>query len=803
MPILSIPPLDLLTGAALGASVSGLVFIGVYRGVMSPKLQQVRLKTASLERSARLLEASINNGNEAILLWPAGNDDEVASQQLHEILSIPAAIRKVGLIDVLNLFDGSARTELDSAARGLRGNGTGFRLNLTSARLKRTFSLQGTRLVTDKGAVLGDILRIRDRTDELNELAKLSQESKTLGIESRRLRDLLDALPIPVWQRAQDLSIVYCNKAYKNAVEGDPTQTAAAQAKKFEIGAGALGADGRGLAQKAANTNRPHQERHHIVTQGNRRLLELHEIPILAGQVLAGVAGCAFDYSMLDETKREMERQDKAQGELLESLDSAVAIFGTDRRLRFYNTAFSQLMRLEATWLDTKPDLSELMEALRERRLLPEVTNFPEFKRSWIDLFTSLLDSRDELMHLPDGRTLRMLTTPHPLGGLVFIFDDVTDRYKLEESHNILSAVQRETIDNLYEAIAVFGENGRLKLHNPAFAQLWNLPEDQLKGEPHLSEITEWTRGLFTSDSQWTEYKQKFLQRLNNHTQETGRLERGDGSILTYAIVPLPDGGSLFSYVDVSDTVKVEKALRERTEALEAADQLKSEFIANVSYGLRAPLTSIIGFTEILENDYFGKLNAKQHEYSRGILDASQKLMTLINDILDLATIEAGYMTLQYSKFDIHSMLAGVINLVRERAASQDLEIVFTCPLDIGAITADERRLRQVLFNILTNAMNFTPSGGKITLAAERKDQELWISVTDTGSGIAEEDHNRVFEKFERSNNKKSGAGLGLSLVKSLIGLHGGTVELKSKVGKGTTVICKLPLKQLTKKAAE
>ena len=791
---LAIDPIHLATGVALGASLSGLVSWGLYRGIFSSRFEKVKLRCDYLEKSARLLESSINQGSEAVLLWPSGSSDEVASSQLHEILSIPAAIRKVGLIDVLNLFEGSARLELDSVVRGLRGNGENFRLTLGSTRLKRTFGIIGARLITDKGVVLGDILRIRDRTDELNEYNRLNFEVKTLGAEARRLRDALDCLPIPVWQRSPDLAITYCNKAYKNAVEGDPTTAAASAAKKFEIGAGALGVDGRALAQKAANTNKALTERHHIVMNGNRRLVEIFEIPIMAAEKLISITGCALDYSTLDETRRELERIDKAQGELLESLDSSIAIFGTDRKLRFYNTSFAELTKIEETWLDTKPDLGEVMESLRERRLLPEVANFPEFKKSWIDQFTTLLESSDELLHLPGGSTWRKLVTPHPLGGLVFIFDDVTDRFKLEASHHMLSQVQRETIDNLYEAIAVFGENGRLQLHNPSFAQLWKLDAEKLKQEPHLTDVAEWTKPIFANADHGDSYKQRLLQALNNHNNEAGRLELAGDMVLDFSVVPLPDGGSLFSYVDVSDSVRVEKALLERTKALEAADQLKSEFIANVSYGLRAPLTSIIGFTEILNNNYFGKLNAKQIEYTKGILEASQKLMTLINDILDLATIEAGYMTLQYSKFDIHTLLISVMNFVRDRAQSQGLEIIFNCPIDIGSISADERRLRQILFNLLTNAMNFTPAGGKIHFTGERKGDELWITVRDTGTGIPAEEQPRVFEKFERGSGKKSGAGLGLSLVKSLIELHRGTVDLQSIPGKGTTVVCKLPL---------
>jgi len=167
--------------------------------------------------------------------------------------------------------------------------------------------------------------------------------------------------------------------------------------------------------------------------------------------------------------------------------------------------------------------------------------------------------------------------------------------------------------------------------------------------------------------------------------------------------------------------------------------------------------------------------------------------MKLINDILDLATIEAGYMVLDTDAVKIADMLAAVLTLTRERARSRDLELALRCPPDIGAITADERRLKQALFNLISNAIKFTPPGGVISVEAERNEDALSLVVADTGIGIPLSDQSRVFDKFERGK-RQSGAGLGLSLVKRLIELHGGTVEVDSKPGEGTRIICRLPL---------
>jgi signal transduction histidine kinase len=228
---------------------------------------------------------------------------------------------------------------------------------------------------------------------------------------------------------------------------------------------------------------------------------------------------------------------------------------------------------------------------------------------------------------------------------------------------------------------------------------------------------------------------------------------------------------------------------------METADRLKSEFIANVSYELRTPLNAIVGFAQALEQHVYGELNQRQLGASRDIVQASERLTTLINDILDLASIEAGYLELEVAPVDLRGLLDSVQTLAHERAHHQSITLKLDCPEDIGTLVADGRRLRQALFNLLSNAIKFTPAGGVVTASAERADSEVRLIVSDTGVGVHHEDIERVFGKFERAGGQSghSGAGLGLSLVKSLIELHGGWVELESEPGRGTRVTCHLP----------
>ena len=683
-----------------------------------------------------------------------------------------------GFADLLARLEGRDRAALEAAIDRLRADGTGFRQILRFGDGSRDLEAVGSR--TGRSAVVAFL-------DQSSRIAAAAEQA-ALVQQRDRLRALLDALPLPVWRRGADLKVVDCNRAYAAAVDAPP---AATLAEAREIAAGVIGESGRALAARARSSAVAQSESHHIVIAGSRRLMEFTEAPLESGFV-----GFAQDFTDLENIQAELARHIAAHADVLENVAVAIAIYGPDTRLTFHNTAFANLWRLEEDWLSTEPTLDEVLERLRERRRIPEHADFRAFKRQQLGMFTSLIEPQEELLHLPDERTLRLVVSPHPFGGLTFVYEEVTDKLALERSYNTMIEVQRETLDNLYEAVAVFGSDGRLKLSNPAYAQMWQLDPADLQGEPHVAEIIEKQRAFYDDGGDWPAMKRRIIARLTTHMAESTRLARRDGSILQAVTVPLPDGNVLLSYLDVTDSTRVEHALRERNEALETAGRLKSEFIANVSYELRTPLNAIIGFAEILTNQYFGELTPRQLDYSRGILDSSHRLLSLINDILDLATIEAGYMTLETQEVDIHALMSSVLSLSRERARKQSLKLEFDCPTDIGNLVADERRLKQALFNLISNALKFTPSGGTVTLAARRTADRVALIVADTGVGVPREDQARIFEKFERGspNARQSGPGLGLSLVKSFIELHGGTVEMDSRPGSGTTVTCYLNL---------
>ena len=734
------------------------------------------------EQRAVLAETTLASAPLGCLAFWHADEKIYGSASLLEALGLTAS-KKAALKIVLGAFESAAAERLGDAIKHLRDDGTGFAMTLQRKDGERTFEVTGARAQAAIGPAVADLVWFEDVTS-------LTRARDQAAAESGKMAGMLDALPMPIWRRDGDLNLTYCNRAYAQAVDEEPVS---AMTKAVELLGKAKSDAGRSIGMRALASGAAVAEGHHVVVGGARRFMAIEEQPLGDGTLV----GHAIDRTDAEEMQAELARHLAAHDDVLENLGSAVAILGPDMRLRFFNTAYARLWHLEESFLSTAPEMGDILEALREARRLPEHANFPEFKREWIRGLKSLIEPVESLLHLPDGSTLRSIANAHPFGGVLLIYEDVTDRLTLERSYNTLIEVQRETLDNLYEGVSVYGADGRLKLSNPAFARIWDLPADLLAGQPHVRELVEHTRQFFEiSDEKWAERSEVRVARTTEPEARSGRRERTDGTVIDWTQMPLPDGASLFTFLDVTDSIRVERALLERNEALETADRLKSEFVANISYELRTPLNAIVGFAEILENQFFGPLNERQLEYSHGIVEASQRLIALINDILDLATIEAGYLQLDVTPVDIRTLLENLQTVSHERAYNRNLSLKVYCPDDIGTVMADGRRLRQALYNLLSNAFKYTPEGGIVTASAKREESEVLLMVSDTGAGMRAEDVARIFGKFERANNQsgQSGAGLGLSLVKSLIELHGGWVELDSQPDKGTRVTCHIPI---------
>ncbi len=771
-----------------------LIFLAGVIAVLAlavPLMLWLGKRLSRLEADNTRLTADVEQGLEILVtapdglfLWDHRQGQQKCSRRLAVLLALDEGTG-AQFHDVLAKFAAQEARALEQAVETLHRSGKSFDLLLKLG--QRTLQVTGTRASSIDGHALDDLMWMRDVSGDPSTQPSEKPSADAAALD--HFHQLLDALPLPVWIRDGKLDVVFSNRA-------DTHVTASRTSEE--------------VARLAQSENAVVCENRSIDLNGVTADFDISEVP---GRGWSGTIGFAQrrDADTLP-VKNAAPRQGLARDDVLNNLGTAIAIFDSNRRLSFCNGAYASLWRFDPAWLADEPSLSEILDLLRERRQLPEVADFRAFKEKQASLFDTLSDPHDFLLHLPDGRTLRAVVAPHSPGGLVYSYEDVSDRLDLERSFKTLNAVQRETLDNLYEGIAVFGSDGKMKLSNPAFAQLWGMNESLLGGEPHLSDIMNATRPLTAgietwTDEQWLAYVKSLVVQYTGRQAANGRIQLRNGTILDYSSVPLPDGAVLLSYLDVSDSARVEAALRQRAEALQQANRLKSEFIANVSFEIRTPLTTLKGFADILAQEYFGKLNERQMEYCQGIIDSSQGLTSVINDILDMASIEAGMMTLELDTVEIHAMLASVLSLIHERARRKFLEIDFDCPPDVGWIVADEKRLKQVLFYLLSNAVNVSPPRGIVRLQASRSGEknEAYVSFMVTGltSGVSKTEQLDIFSSLnnppgtdlEHAGGAQigAGAGLGLTLVQRFVDLHGGEVEVKSPQGKGTTITCRLP----------
>lgn len=678
---------------------------------------------------------------------------------------------------------------LSAAIEALAISGSPFRLTVSAAGEERILTAEGKTAPPQLAGDRGIVVWFSDSSGAFRKAEALQADRDELRRTLDASSAIIDIAPIPIWRRDADQRLVQVNRAYAEAVEAESPSVAVRLG--VELISNPLSATPQSAARMAAATGMPQVREEPAIIGGARRMMRIIDQPLAGG----AVAGYAIDVSERDEAVSELERFVAAQTATFDRLSAGVARFGADRALIFWNTAFAALFRLDAAFLDEAPEFDRLFERMHELRRLPEQRDFPSWRRARRAWFVSTLDDAEETWVLPDSTVLRVIAQPSPDGGLLLIFEDRSEQLRLASSRDTLLRVQEATLNNLHEAVAVFAADGRVQLYNSVFADLWNLDEGRLAAKPHVDELAD------PDDAPRAEHVHLGLLRdliqlsTVGRQAKAGRVEFTEGRILQYAAVPLPDGNALITFLDITDSTRIENALRERNEALEAADRQKSAFVENMSYELRTPLTAISGFAEMLAQGYVGALSAKQEDYIRSILISSDRLQLLINDILDLAVTEAGALALDIGVVAIPELVDSVAAMMRGLAEDRGLSFEVAVPEDAGFVDGDPVRLKQALFNLVNNAVRFTPGGGRVVMRVESAADAVVIRVSDTGIGIPEDERELVFERFRKGSNATAsqGVGLGLSLVREVIELHGGRVELDSALGAGTTVSLFIP----------
>lgn len=688
-------------------------------------------------------------------------------------------------------LDPEGHEALRQAILGAQRGAKPFSLGLRPRGSDRTIIFQGVAAPTAVGGTGGVLLWVSDATDAQQALARARVERDEAMAAFEALSGLIEAAPFPMWFREPDLRLALVNGAYVRAVEAaSATRVIDEGIELCEPVAGVSATD----AAEAARAAGAAQMRTVPVTiEGERRIMRVVDIPLAPqGGRPIGIAGYAIDIQELESERGAHRRFVDTQRELLDRLSAAVAQFGPDQALVFANQPFRRLFALSADDVGESPPFARLLDLWREGGRTPEVRDYPEWRQAHVGWFARAEASEEEWL-LRDGTHLHVVAQPTPDGGLLLIAEDRTEQVQLAGARDTLLRVRTATFDNLFEAIAVFAPDGRLHLWNQRFRRLWGIDEATLAAHPRVDALMNGLADRLAKPNQISIVQEVIRAATLERTQRAGEVRFADGRFFDFASIPLPDGNALLIMLDVSASRKMEGALRERNEALEAADKVKTAFLSRMSYELRTPLTSIGGFGEMLQAGYAGDLPPAAKNYVDAIMDSVAVLARQIDNVLDLAQGEAGTLAVDRAPVDVHALLGQALADARTFAAAERVELVGEFSERLGRIEGDAPRLSRLVAGLLDNAIRFTAparrSGGRVLLHAEGDAQRIEIVVSDNGPGMP--DAVAAVTKGQQAGTQTG--GIGLALARQLVAAHGGTMEVISEKGQGTLVRVTLP----------
>ena len=514
--------------AALGITLSVLCF-AVVTAILLVRTRQRLAETEAAARDDSIASRAeidrvytlLRSEPQILVAWSAADDTPEIIGDIAIVTEADAPHRVLAFGAWLDFDTAQA---MENAVAGLRERGEMFTMSIVS---------RAGRPIEASGQVVGGraILRLKDVSGVKRELAELHGRFQRQLNDASAMRTLVEALPSPVWARDEAGKLIYVNPAYARAVEArDSNEVVQRGTELFDRAS-------RADLFRAHEAEQSFTGRMPAIVAGGRVTFDVMTFPTRHGS-----AGIGIDTTETDILRAEIRRMADAHRRTLDYLATGVAIFGADRRLTFYNTAFRLLWDLDADFLDQGPTDSALLDRLRDARRLPEQHDFRKWKSELHEAYRAT-EAKAHEWHLPGGRTLSVVTTPNPEGGVIYLYDDITEPLELQRRFEALIRVQGETLDNLAEGVAVFASDGRLRLFNPVFARLWKFDPAALQDRPHIEAVIGWCHAIAGDNAIWPALRTA-VTAIDDRRPMTGDIERRDGSAVKCATVPLPDGAN-------------------------------------------------------------------------------------------------------------------------------------------------------------------------------------------------------------------------------------------------------------------
>lgn len=758
----------------VGAGGFALVAVTLLRTLLRDgRLAQrkARAQIAELRALVDDYENLIGGSRELTVIWP--EQPGLPARLLGQAAAVlPPGRQPQSVLNFDTWLSGSEADRLASLVERLRVEGRAFSASVNA--------LDG-RLVRATGWLAGGgaALRLRPAFSQPEADAHPAD-----GGERESVLALLDCLDKPAFLRDAAERLIFVNQPYLELCRAlDKPVNAETPAELL---------DTRQLQAHLAQCRGSQEPVRQRVALGKGGEFDLVDVPLAEGR-----AGYLLPVAAADKAG---EPSLNHIAGIIDALATPIAIFNARRELVQFNAAYAALWNLDRKFLTPGLDERAILDKLRTEGMLPNQVDYHTWRTRHLESYTRKTPHEADPWHLPDGRTVKVISAPAgPEGGVIYVFEDLTERLELESANKAMTNVQRETINALSEAVAVFGTNGRLALSNPRLSALWKLPMNALGANPHIDQIAEASGQVLEDGSKiWRDLKRNIIDLNPTRTDKAGRIERADGRLLDYATTRLPDGQTMMTFLDVTESASYSKVLKERNDALVTADRLKDAFVENVSYELRSPLTNIIGFADLLAGTEGDSLNERQKAYIEYIRASSVTLGVLIDNILDLASVDAGIAELNPEPLDVPALIdkarAGLSASFPEISGNATNLVVHVEP-DLPEFVADGTRIVQVLYNLLSNAARFSPPGGEIHLSVSHRADRMLFIIEDEGPGLTDELRSAILTRLDTpsAGGRLRGAGLGLSIVRTFVNLHGGTISAEPREPRGSRIIVNLP----------
>ncbi|MDB5623890.1 MAG: hypothetical protein JWR39_2453 [Devosia sp.] len=763
---------------AIGAGAFALTAMAVVRTMLHDnKAERERAagQIAGLRALVDEYEALLSGTREVTVLWTQNSGG--APKFLGQVAAVlPAGRQPESVLKFQSWLQPGDAERLTEMLEQLRMGGHSFTTSVNT--------LDG-RLVRAQGWVLGGGAAMRLRPAFLQAHPQHRLDHAVAQGDLSSARAILGLLTKPAFLRDANRRLVFANAAYhelaralgKSASESEPAELLDSTQLQRHLAA-------------CTSNGKPTVLRLNLAERGAYELVEF-----------AIEGGSAGYLRPLEPAQKLAEPTASYMGSIINALATPIAVFNAKRELVQFNRAYADLWNLDAGFLTLGLDERAILDKLRTEGMLPNEVDYKTWRAQHLTSYTLKVPRENDPWHLPDGRSIKVISAPAgPNGGVIYVFEDLTERLQLESSNKAFSNVQRETINALSEAVAVFGTNGRLTLSNPQLSALWKLPMNELGKNPHIDQIAAASGLAIPADGAtiWRDLKRGIIDLNPTRADQTGRINRSDGRLLDYAITRLSDGQTMMTFLDVTESASYSRVLKERNDALVAADLLKDAFVENVSYELRSPLTNIIGFADLLAGTEGGNMNERQRAYIDYIRASSVTLGVLIDNILDLASVDAGIAELRPERLDVAGIVdkarAGLSATFPEISGEKPINLVIDIADDLPPFVADGTRIVQVIYNLLSNAARFSPPGGEIRLRVMSRGERMLFVIEDEGPGLTDEMKAAILTRIDgQTTGRQRGAGLGLAIVKTFVNLHGGTISAQGREPRGSRITVNLP----------